>query len=99
MRINERVKRLRADWKEIHKKSRAEAIRARINALEVKRRAIQAEQLRLTNEAEILEGTCDCEICGGRGRCSCKPGEGKPVLTGAPLILQDHPSKHPHSPT
>ena len=82
------------DWKEIRKPRKAERLRARINVLEIRRRDIQAEQLTLTNQAELLEGTCDCEMCGGRGRCSCKNGEGKPVLTGAPLILQEHESKH-----
>ena len=75
-----------ADWKEVRKKSHAETIRASINALEVKRRAIQVEQLKLTNQAELLEGGCEIY-------------DGKPVLTGAPLILQSHPSKHRHSVT
>ena len=73
--------RLWEDWKEIRKKSKAERNRARINVLEIRRRDIQAEQLTLTNEAELLEG--GCEIV-----------DGKPVLTGAPLILQEHESKH-----
>ena len=55
------------DWKEIRKKSKAERKRARINVLEVRRRDIQAEQLKLTNQAELLEGTCEIR-------------EGKPVL-------------------
>ena len=77
---------LLADWKEVRKASKAQGLRDRINVLEVKRRAIQAEQLKLTNQAELLEGTC--EIC-----------DGKPLLTGAPLILQPHPSKPSHSAT
>lgn len=80
-----------ADWKEIRKKSKAEAIRARINVLEVKRRTIQAKQLELTHKAELLEGTCEI----------CREGAnvGKPILTGSPLILQKHVSKHVHSTT
>lgn len=69
------------DWKEIRKPRKAERLRARINVLEIRRRDIQAEQLTLTNQAELLEG--GCEIV-----------DGKPVLTGAPLILQEHESKH-----
>ena len=77
--------RLWEDWKEIRKKSKAERKRARINVLEIRRRDIQAEQLKLTNQAELLEGTCEIR-------------EGKPVLTGAPLILQEHESKHGFDP-
>lgn len=69
------------DWKEIRKAGKAKRKRARINVLEVRRRDIQAEQLKLTNEAELLEGCCEIR-------------DGKPVLTGAPLILQKHESKH-----
>ena len=69
------------DWKEIRKPRKAERLRARINVLEIRRRDIQAEQLTLTNQAELLEGGCEIR-------------DGKPVLTGAPLILQEHESKH-----
>ena len=72
---------LLADWKEIRKKGRAEAIRRRITALGLKRRAIQAEQLKLTNEAELLEGTHDV--------CKIGPDKGQPILTGTPLTLQE----------
>ena len=65
--------RLLADWKEIRKRGKAERLRATINKLELHRRAIQAEQLKLTNQAELLEGTC--EIC-----------DGEPVLSGLPLF-------------
>lgn len=77
---------LLADWKALRKKSRAEAIRAHINALEVRRRRIQAKQLKLTNQAELLEGGCAI--------CKQGPDKGKPILTGPPLILQPHQSKH-----
>ena len=69
------------DWKEIRKKSGAERKRARINVLEVRRRDIQAEQLKLTHQAELLEGNCTVR-------------DGKPVLTSVPRILQLHTSKH-----
>ena len=76
-----------ADWKEIRKKSKAEGLRARINTLELKRRAIMRAQMKLTNQAEVLEGCCELD------------GDGKPILTEWPLILRPHPGKHRHSDT
>ncbi len=66
-----------ADWKEVRKKGKAAALRARGQKLGRKRRAIQVKQLALTNAAELLEGTCEI--------CRQGPHAGEPILSGSEL--------------